>query len=213
MTMAQSFFDAVKSNGMVALALSAALFTGACAGTSAPTSPSAATLSDASAVTEAKGGSQPLNGTGVIVVGPAGGSYGFPSGTLNGVPGRLVQLTGDIEGINFEPGVCQPGLDVDFSYCLNFGDGPGQFTREAPGGTAFTTCTCTVGGVGNPGDQVILKISYPPVVNELYPGGFTKFAFQDGTGALKNLTGQGTLNFANFGTTPITFTYRFTGQS
>lgn len=210
--MKNAFLVSMKSSGLAAMALATALVTGACAGSSSPVSPSAASLSDSAAVTDAKGGAQPTQGTGGIQLTffNQAGNYGFASVVQGGVPGRLVVLTGDIAGENFEPGVCNPGFDADFSYCLNFGDGPGQFTRQAPGGTAFTTCKCTVGGRGNAGDQVILKISYPPTTPGIYPAGFTKFTFQDGTGALASLSGQGTLNFANFQTTPVSFTYRFT---
>jgi hypothetical protein len=208
------FLVSMKSSGLAAMALATALVTGACAGSSSPVSPSAASLSDSAAVTDAKGGAQPMQGSGGIQLTffNQAGNYGFASVVQDGVPGRLVVLTGDIAGENFEPGVCNPGFDADFSYCLNFGDGPGQFTRQmAPGGTAFTTCKCTVGGRGNAGDQVILKISYPPTTPGIYPAGFTKFAFQDGTGELASLSGQGTLDFTKFGGNPgpISFTYRF----
>jgi hypothetical protein len=149
----------------------------------------------------APGGSQ--NGTAVVDL------FGFTEHVENGVAGRNVPLHGDIEGINFEPGVCHPGVDAVFGlHCVVFGDGPGQFTRQHPGGVAFTTCHCTVGGVGNPGDQVILKISYPPATPPQYASGFTKFTFQPGTGALSRLSGQGTLDFGQF--PPLaTFKYRF----
>jgi hypothetical protein len=198
-----------------ALALSAVVVTVACSGTAAPTSPSAALtspVSTSSAATDAKGGS--LTGTAALnFVDTGGGVLGFAAATQDGQTGRVVQLTGDIEGTNFEPGVCHDGVDMSLgfpTYCVVFGDGPGQFTRYAPGGVAFTTCTCTVGGVGEVGDQVILKISYPPAVNELYPGGFTKFTFQAGTGALARLSGQGTLDFADY--PQASFTYRFAGR-
>lgn len=102
--------------------------------------------------------------------------------------------------------MCNPGPDSSGLHCLSFEDG---FTRLAPGGTAFTTCHCTVGGVGNPGDTVLLKISYPPATPPQYPMNFTKFTFQHGTGELSGLTGQGTLNLA---TGEIVFTYRFAGR-
>jgi hypothetical protein len=197
-----------------ALALAAVVVTAACSGT-APTSPSAAltsSVSSSSAATEAKGGS--LTGTAALTfVDTGGGVFGFAAATQDGQTGRVVQLTGDIEGTNFEPGVCHDGVDASLgfpTYCVVFGDGPGQFTRYAPGGVAFTTCTCTVGGVGEVDDQVDLKISYPPAVNELYPGGFTKFTFQAGTGALARLSGQGTLDFSQ--NPQASFTYRFAGQ-
>ena len=129
--------------------------------------------------------------------------------------GRIVQLVGDIEGTNFEPGVCNEGIDVTSlpfpSYCVAFGDGPGQFTRLRPGGTAFTTCECTVDGVGEAGDSFILKISYPPATPPQYPAGFTKFTIQGGTGALAGLRGQGTLDFSVFAE-QITFKYHFAGR-
>jgi hypothetical protein len=141
---------------------------------------------------------------------------GFEPGTVNGVQGRLVQLVGDIQGINFEPGECISGVDFSAgfaAFCLNFGDGPGQFMRAHPGKTAFTTCSCTVAGVGVD-DRFILKISYPPGMPPIYPFGFTKFSFQHGTGQLANLRGQGTLDFAAFATgdPPITFSYHFAGR-
>lgn len=131
-----------------------------------------------------------------------------------GNPGRLVQLTGDIEGINFEPGECMPGVDTSnpffFTSCVNFGTGPGQFVRAHPGQTAFTTCECTVGGVGDADSSFVLKISYPKATPPQYPFGFTKFTFLDGTGALEGLRGQGTLDF---GASPqVTFTYHFAGR-
>ena len=141
------------------------------------------------------------------------GVFGFAAGTLDGVEGRLVQLVGTIEGINFEPGFCNPGVDMSLgfpTFCVAFGDGPGQFTRLRPGGTAFTTCECTVDGVGDPGDSFVLKISYPPATPPQYPFGFTKFTIQHGTGALEGLRGQGTLDF---GSDPqITFNYHFVGK-
>ena len=121
---------------------------------------------------------------------------------------KAVVLAGDIVGVNFEPGTCHPGLDSVFGlHCFLFGDGPGEFTRLAQGGVARTTCHCTVGGVGNPGDQVTLKISYPPALPKQYPSGFTKFTFQDGTGALSGLRGEGTLDFGAF--PQATFSYHF----
>src|SRR5688572_11162289 len=79
---------------------------------------------------------------------------GFPDAVQDGVTGRNVVLQGDIEGTNFEPGTCHPGVDSVFGlHCFLFGDGAGQFTRLRPGGVAFTTCYCTVGGVGEPGDS------------------------------------------------------------
>ncbi len=208
--MKNGFLVSAKSSGLAAMALATAVVTGACAGSGSPVSPSAAALSSNSAVVDAKGGSQPMEGSGGIQLTffNGVGNYGFAEMTLNGVSGRKVVLTGDIAGVNFEPGTCNPGFDVDGSFCLNFGDGPGQFTR-AKSGTAFTTCQCTVGGRGA-GDQVTLKIAYPPATPGIYPGGFTKFTFQDGTGALSSLRGQGTLDFANFGTTPVSFQYHFT---
>ena len=138
------------------------------------------------------------------------GVFGFAAATLNGESGRNVQLTGDIVGINFEPGTCNPGVDTTLGFetsCVVFGDGPGQFTRARTGGTAFTTCACSVAGIGNPGDQFILKISYPPATPPQYPFGFTKFTFQDGTGALSGLRGQGTLDFA--ANPAVSFSYHF----
>jgi hypothetical protein len=197
-----------------AIALSALVVTAACSGAVSP-SPSPAltsSVSASSAATDAQGGS--LTGTaGLNFVDTGGGVFGFVAGTQDGQTGRVVQLSGDMVGTNFEPGVCHDGVDTSLgfpTYCVVFGDGPGQFTREAPGGVAFTTCECTVGGVGSVGDQVILKISYPPAVNQKYPGGFTKFTFQAGTGALARLSGQGTLDFAM--NPQASFTYRFAGR-
>jgi hypothetical protein len=116
---------------------------------------------------------------------------------------------------------------------------PGTFKRTHEGQTAFTDCFCTVAGQGDAlipdfpldisfGDPVVLaqfealkddldliesfltlKISYPNAVPKQYPGGFTKFAFQDGTGELEGLRGEGTLNFAApfFGEPAVTFKY------
>lgn len=200
------------------IAIASLVATAACTG-SAPMSPSAAptaSLSSSSAATDAQGGSLTGNGSLVLNFGIAGypGAAGFESGELNGQTGRVVELAGDIKGINFEAGVCHDGTltfpNGFVTHCLVFGEGDGQFTRLAPGGTAFTTCTCGVkkaDGTYAYG-TVILKISYPPAVNGQYPGGFTKFTFQGGTGDLAGLSGQGTLNFANTGS-EISFTYRF----
>src|SRR6187402_2761261 len=63
------------------------------------------------------------------------GTGGFPDAVQDGVTGRNVVLHGDIEGTNFEAGVCHPGVDSIFGlHCFLFGSGPGQFTRERPGG-------------------------------------------------------------------------------
>jgi hypothetical protein len=193
-----------------AIALAAVAVTAACTG-SAPTSPSAsltASVSNSSAATDAQGGS--LTGTAALNFHDFGGGVlGFESATENGQTGRIVQLTGNIVGINFEPGVCHAGVDPFAGLrCVLFGDGPGMFERYAPGGVAFTTCHCAVGGVGNPAtDQVTLKISYPPAINQQYPQGFTKFTFQAGTGPLATLSGQGTLDFNTY--PQASFTYRF----
>jgi len=190
------------------LAIVSLVATAACTGSS-PMSPSAAptaSLSSASVATDAQGGA--LQGRGGLAPFGLPAGLGFPA--VQG--GRNVTLVGDIAGTNFEPGVCHPGTDLTLGFptsCLLFGEGPGQFTREAPGGVAFTTCHCSVAGVGSEATtQVTLKIAYPPATNGLYPGGFTKFTFQNGTAALSTLSGEGTLNFANQGS-EISFTYRF----
>ncbi|HUE84829.1 MAG TPA: hypothetical protein VMO26_02015 [Vicinamibacterales bacterium] len=167
----------------------------------------ASTAASSSISTSAK----PQTGTaGTQFVEVMPGVFGFAAGTLNGETGRDVQLTGDIVGVNFEPGTCHAGVDMSLGFptsCVVFGDGPGQFTRARPGNTAFTTCQCTVAGVGNPGDQVTLRISYPPATPPQYPFGFTKFSFQNGTGALSGLRGQGTLDFA--ANPAVSFSYHF----
>jgi hypothetical protein len=157
----------------------------------------------------AQGGS--LSGTATVDL---SGGAGFIPTVQDGVPGRLVSLVGDIEGTNFEPGICHEDPDdvvPDFLNCVFFGEGPGQFTRLAPGGVGFTTCACTVGGVGEPGDTVVLKISYPKGTPPQYPAGFTKFTFMHGTGDLSGLSGQGTLDFGQAVPT-ANFTYRFSGR-
>ena len=141
--------------------------------------------------------------------------FSFEMGTdAQGNPGRLVQLSGDIEGINFEPGTCNPGIDMSNPFfltrCVNFGSGPGQFERARPGQTAFTTCQCTVAGIGDEDSSFTLRISYPKGTPPQYPFGFTKFTFQDGTGALAGLRGQGTLDFA--ASPQVTFNYHFAGR-
>jgi hypothetical protein len=212
-SMMTRFFPSSWRYSLSALAVIA---TTACAGSSSPTSPSRLTadVDSGASVTSAQShtAAKPLSGTAGTVfveVEEGSGLFGFPAGTLNGESGRLVTLTGDIEGINFEPGVCNPGVDMTFgpTFCVVFGVGPGQFTRARTGGTAFTTCACTVAGIGNPGDQFILKISYPPATPPKYPFGFTKFTFQGGTGALSGLRGQGTLDFA--ANPAVTFNYHF----
>lgn len=141
--------------------------------------------------------------------------FRFEQGTdAQGNPGRLVRLSGDIAGINFEPGECMPGVDTSnpgfLTSCVNFGTGPGQFVRARNGQTAFTTCQCTVDGVGDDDSSFVLKISYPRATPPQYPFGFTKFTFMDGTGALEGLRGQGTLDFA--ASPQVTFTYHFAGS-
>jgi hypothetical protein len=154
-----------------------------------------------------------LAGFALVEVEP--GLFGFASGVdANGNPGREVELVGDIKGINFEQGICVPGVDTSLGFptsCVVFGDGPGQFMRARPGSTAFTLCECTVGGVGAPGDTVLLKISYPDAFPPQYPAGFTKFTFQHGTGALAGLRGQGTLDFSVL-SDQVTFKYHFAGR-
>ncbi len=197
-----------------AIVLSTVAMTAACAGT-APTSPSAGLTASAGAAasTDAKGGSTSGLASLALYNGP---TADYPSGYLSiaKVPGgRLVTLYGDIAGTNFEPGECI-GTGPDFtpglpSFCVAFGTADGQFVRERAGGTAFTTCECTIGGRTG---TVTLKISYPPPTTPNYPGGFTKFTFQDGRNGLEGLTGQGTLDFSK-GTDQVTFTYRFAGRS
>lgn len=188
------------------------LFAAAC--TNTPTSPSrqmadvdaAATLTEGAQV-QANSGQQ--SGVANIVPGFVDGAVTFEYGQYQGMWGRFVTLTGAIQGTNFEPGTCHPGIDPSSigvpSRCVVFGSGPGQFTRSRPGGTAFTTCIdCTIGGrTGN----VTLKISYPPATPPQYPAGFTKFTFQDGSGGLRWLRGQGTLDFSDL---TASFNYHFT---
>jgi hypothetical protein len=198
------------------LSLLAVIATAACAGNSTPTTPSplandldASTVASGSNSTSAK----PQTGTAGTNFALIDGVPGFAPGTLNGETGRDVQLVGGIVGINFEPGTCNPGVDMSLGFatsCVVFGNGPGQFTRARKGQTAFTTCSCTVAGVGNQGDQFTLKISYPPATPPQYPFGFTKFTFQGGTGALRGLRGQGTLDFA--ADPAVSFKYHFVAQ-
>jgi hypothetical protein len=204
-----------RSSWRSSLSLLAVIATAACAGNGSPTSPSRlaaeADTSTAASSSHAQTSAKPQAGTaGTVFVEVMPGVFGFAAATLNGEPGRNVQLTGDIVGINFEAGTCNPGVDMSLGFptsCVVFGDGPGQFTRARTGQTAFTTCSCTVAGIGNPGDQFILKISYPPATPPQYPFGFTKFTFQDGTGALSGLHGHGTLDFA--ANPAVSFNYHF----
>jgi hypothetical protein len=203
-----------RSSWRHSLSLVAVIATAACAGNGSPTSPSrlAADADTAAASTsQSETAAKPQSGTaGTNFVEVMPGVFGFASGTLNGEPGRNVELVGDIVGVNFEAGTCNPGVDTSLGFptsCVVFGDGPGQFTRARKGQTAFTTCSCTVAGIGNPGDQFVLKISYPPATPPQYPFGFTKFAFQAGTGALSGLRGQGTLDFA--ANPAVSFSYHF----
>jgi hypothetical protein len=181
-----------------------------CAGSGSPTSPS---LNAGAGTAGVQAASQQQTGTaGTVFVEVQPGVFGFAAAVEDGVTGRNVQLTGDIVGINFEPGTCVAGVDMSLGFqtsCVVFGEGPGQFVRAHPGGTGFTTCHCTVGGVGDPGDQVTLRISYPPATPPQYPFGFTKFTFQDGTGELAGLRGQGTLDFAS--NPAVSFNYHFVG--
>jgi hypothetical protein len=187
------------------------VFAAAC--TTTPTSPSrqmaevdAAAALTGGAAAQANSGKQ--SGVANIVPGFEDGAVTFAYGQLNGVWGRFVTLTNAISGTNFEPGTCHPGVDPASigvpSRCVVFGSGPGQFTRSRPGNTAFTTCIdCTIGGrTGN----VTLKISYPPATPPQFPAGFTKFTFQDGTGGLRGLRGQGTLDFSDL---TASFDYHF----
>ena len=195
------------------------LLTVSVACSSTPTSPSrqvtdigAGAALAGGAQTQANGGQQ--SGTAsVVFVEVSPGVFGFAEATRDGVSGREVILTGDIVGVNFEPGQCIPGVDMTLGFptsCVVFGTGPGQFVRAHPGQTAFTTCECSIGGVGNAGDQFVLKISYPPATPPQYPFGFTKFTFQNGTGSLSNLRGHGTLDFA--ADPAVSFTYHFAGN-
>lgn len=196
------------------LSVVALLAAAGCAGSASPTSPSlsGAGAPASSAVVQPAG--QPQTGTaGTVFVEVQPGVFGFAAAVEDGVTGRNVQLTGDIVGINFEPGTCVAGVDMSLGFptsCVVFGDGPGQFVRARPGGTAFTTCHCTVAGVGDPDDQVTLRISYPTATPPRYPFGFTKFAFQDGTGDLAPLRGQGTLDFAS--NPAVSFSYQFASR-
>ena len=204
----------LRSSWRQSLMLLGVIATVACSGNSSPTSPSrlaadvdASTAASSSLSTSAKPQTGKA-GTAFVEVEP--GVFGFAAGLLNGEPGRNVQLIGDIVGVNFEPGICNPGVDTSLGFatsCVVFGDGPGQFTRARKGQTAFTTCMCTVAGIGNPGDQFLLRISYAQATPPQYPFGFTKFAFQDGTGALSGLRGQGTLDFA--ANPAVSFSYHF----
>src|SRR5829696_9223996 len=113
-----------------AIALSAVVVTAACSGT-APTSPSAAltsSVSTSSAATDAQGGSQ--TGFAALNFAAVDDGYGnivggFADATLDGQTGRVVELSGDIVGTNFEPGVCHPGQDTTLGFpthCVVFGD-------------------------------------------------------------------------------------------
>jgi hypothetical protein len=203
-----------RSSWRHAFGLVAVIATAACAGNGSPTSPSRTAVdadTTAASSSQSQTAAKPQAGTaGTAFVEVMPGVFGFASGTLDGETGRNVQLVGDIVGINFEAGTCNPGVDMSLGFatsCVVFGDGPGQFTRARKGQTAFTTCSCTVAGIGNLGDQFVLRISYPPATPPQYPFGFTKFAFQDGTGALSGLRGQGTLNFA--ANPAVSFSYHF----
>jgi hypothetical protein len=204
----------LRSSQRHALTLLAVIATTACAGNGSPTSPSrqsAEVDANAAASSALSASAKPQTGTAsTVFVEVEPGVFGFAAGTLDGESGRNVQLTGDIIGINFEAGTCNPGVDTSLGFptsCVVFGDGPGQFTRARPGNTAFTTCECSLAGIGNPGDQFILRISYPPATPPQYPFGFTKFTFQDGTGALAGLRGHGTLDFA--ANPAVSFSYHF----
>jgi hypothetical protein len=204
----------LRSTWRQSLSVLALMATVACSSSNSPTSPSrlaaeidASTAASSSLSTSAK----PQTGTaGTAFVEVEPGVFGFAAGVLDGESGRNVQLIGDIVGVNFEPGTCNAGVDMSLGFptsCVVFGDGPGQFTRARKGGTAFTTCACTVAGIGNIGDLFMLRISYPPATPPQYPFGFTKFTFQDGTGALAGLRGQGTLDFA--ANPAVSFSYHF----
>jgi hypothetical protein len=203
-----------RSSWRQSLSLAAVIATAACAGNGSPTGPSRvadADVNSAASSSQSQSAAKPQTGTaGTVFVEVSPGVFGFAAGTLNGESGRDVQLTGDIVGVNFEPGICNPGVDMSLGFptsCVVFGDGPGQFTRARPGNTAFTTCACTVAGIGNPGDGFSLRISYPEATPKQYPFGFTNFALLFGTGALSGLRGQGTLDFA--ANPAVSFSYHF----
>lgn len=192
------------------LAVAAAVASASCG---SPTSPSKVADLGAGATGPGQTAARPQTGlAGTVLVEVQPGVLGFAAGGESGVTGRQVQLTGDIVGINFEPGSCIPGVDTTLGFptsCVVFGDGPGQFTRASPGATAFTTCHCTVAGVGDPGDSFILVTSYTTATPPQYPLGFARFTFQDGTGDLAGLRGHGTLNFA--ANPALSFDYQFVG--
>ena len=98
-----------RSSWRFSLSLIAVIATAACAGNGSPTSPSRlaaeADTSAAASSSQAQTSAKPQAGTaGTIFVEVMPGVFGFASGTLNGEPGRNVQLTGDVVGINFEAG-------------------------------------------------------------------------------------------------------------
>lgn len=137
---------------------------------------------------------------------PYSGGGGFDFGASfvpaigpNGEPGRLIVLTGTIQGDNFEPGICTPaaflgGKCIFFTNSLPVAEG--YFKRAHPGQTAFTFCDpCTIDGRTG---SFVLKISYPDPtnINSVPPTGFTKFTIQNADGGLIGLRGQGTLDLS-----------------
>jgi hypothetical protein len=144
----------------------------------------------------------PVVETGSVSLGP--GSF-EPSSSPTLGPGRRILLTGVIEGVNFEPGICNPAQTGPFAgKCLIFTNSepvlPGQFKRAHPGQTAFTVCDpCTVDGRTG---SFILKISYPNPNNIQ----ITHFTIQGATGDLEGLQGEGTVDFS---TGAYTLRYHF----
>ena len=133
---------------------------------------------------------QRLYGTGSLNFGPSL----VPSTGPSGESGRDVFLQGAIEGLNFEPGLCEPDPNF-FGKCATFTRSnnlqPGDFKRAHPGQTAFTLCSpCRI---DERTGSFVLKISYPNPKDLT----FTKFTIQQASGGLEGLRGQGTLDFTS----------------
>jgi len=107
--------------------------------------------------------------------------------------GRFVALRGTIDGLNFEPGTCNPDTDQGPfpGKCLIFTNSvpvpPGQFKRAFPGQRSFTLFEGTVDGKAG---KFFLDILYPEPDEEQV----TYFTIRDAEEGLEGLEGDGSLN-------------------
>ena len=122
---------------------------------------------------------------------------------MTGEPGRLLVLTGTIEGPNFEPGICTPDRSGTCPGLTDSEPVPAGFFKPAHSApTALTLCDpCTVDGI--PG-SLTLRISSPRSRNVRG----MQFTIQDAAGGLQGLRGQGSMDLA---TGTYSLRYHFSG--